>query len=318
MKQICGLLLLLFVLLFVVSCTPTEATELPTVVPTKVELTNTSVSPTAIPIVTATLQPPCDPFSTDFCITDGHFILQRPIHPPANDLVDTSYRYGSTANGMRDPHHGVEFGNPTGTPVYAAADGVVMFAGSDQEVIYSPWTDFYGNVVVIKHEEDLFTLYAHLSKTGVQSGQPVSAGDKIGEVGMTGVAIGSHLHFEVRQGNGQDYYATQNPELWLILAKNIHGSPSGALMISVVDQNHELVNSAEYTIRYHPDQPGQPVETYYGSTYPADMLNGEENIALSDLPAGKYRIAIESNGKVYERWAKVESGKLTQVVIIVR
>ena len=61
----------------------------------------------------------------DYCITDGHFLFQRPIKSPANTSVDETYRYASTANGTRDPHHGVEFLNKFGTPVYAAGDGVV-------------------------------------------------------------------------------------------------------------------------------------------------------------------------------------------------
>jgi hypothetical protein len=309
---------LLLFLPFLLSCTNVEATESVAIAVTKVVSTGTALPATPLPSFTPTSVPRCDPLNVDFCVTDGHFILHRPVQPPANNLVDASYRYGSTANGTRDPHHGVEFGNPTGTPVYAAADGVIVFAGTDEEAWYSPWTEFYGNLVVVKHAEDLFTLYAHLSQIDVQSGQPVSTGDKIGEVGMTGVAIGSHLHFEVRRGKGENYFATQNPELWLIPAEDANGHPFGALMISVLNQNDELVKLAEYTIRYQPDQPGQSVKSYYGTTYSPDMFNGEENIALGDLRAGKYRIAIESHGKVYERWVEVESGKLTTVVIIVK
>ena len=60
------------------------------------------------------------------------------------------------------------------------------------------------------------------------------------------------------------------------------------------------------------------MRSYYGTTYSADMLKGDENAVLGELPAGRYRIAIERNGKVYERWVEVESGKLTQVVFVVK
>jgi hypothetical protein len=232
--------------------------------------------------------------------------------------VDPTYPYGSTANGTRDPHHGVEFVNPSGTPVYAAGQGTVIFAGPDQEAVYSLWENYYGNLVVIQHEDDLFTLYAHLSKIDIQKDQRVFAGDKIGEVGRTGVAIGSHLHFEVRRGHGEDYFATQNPVMWLIPAKDANGNPFGVMMLSIVDEDNHLMSGAEFTIQYYLDKSELPVKSYYGATYSSDMLNGDENFALGGLPNGQYRIAVEMNGQIGERWVEVQSGKLTQVVFIVK
>lgn len=306
-------------LIMLVSCANPKALEIPTgVVNTKIIPTNTFLPPTSFPSVTPVQEISCDLFTTDFCITEGHFVLQRPIDPPANDLIDSTYTYGSTANGTRDPHHGVEFSNPSGTPIYAAAGGVVLFAGTDSEAIYSPWPNYYGNFIVVQHSDKLFTLYAHLSKIGVEAGQNVLAGDKIGEVGRTGVAIGSHLHFEVRRGSGEDYFATQNPELWLMPAKDANGDPFGTLMISVVDQDHNLIKYAEFTIQYHPEKSGPRAKSYYGTTYSPDMLNGEENAVLGELSAGHYRIAVNANGKMYEGWVEVESGKLTQVVFFTK
>jgi hypothetical protein len=224
--------------------------------------------------------------------------------------------YGSTANGTREPHHGVEFPNPSGTPVYAAAEGTVIFAGPDRQALYSPWQNFYGNLIVIRHANELFTLYAHLSKVDVKEGQRVLEEEKIGEVGRTGVAIGSHLHFEVRRGNAEDYFATQNPELWLAPAKDTQGNSFGTLMLSVLDQKRHLCN-AKFTIQYYQDGSKSPAKSYYGITYSDDMLSGEENAVLGDLTTGQYRIAIERNGQLYDRWVAVESGKLTQVVFIV-
>jgi hypothetical protein len=308
-------------LLILASCANIELTPTQVVVSTKIIPTNTTFLPTPVPSSTAAAlaaEAPCDPVIVDFCITEGHFTLQRPIEPPANDRVETTYRYASTANGARDPHHGVEFINPSGTPVYAAGRGTVIFAGPDREAVYSPWENFYGNLVVIAHKDGLFTLYAHLSKIDVESGEEVFTTDKIGEVGRTGVAIGSHLHFEVRRGDGEDYFATQNPELWLVPVKDTNGIPFGALRMSVVDQDHKLIRYAELTIRYHLDRSQRHVKSYYGVTYSSDMLNGEENAVLSELPAGHYRIAVKANSQVYERWVEVESGKLTQVIFIVK
>lgn len=312
-------LLPLLNLLFLIACAPQiGAAETHVAFATTVIPTSTSLPPTRIPPLTATRENLCNPFEVDFCITDGRFIFQRPIHPPANDLIDPSYRYGSTANGTREPHHGVEFLNPSGTPVYAAADGTVMFAGLDDVAVYAPWGNFYGNLVVLQHESGLSTVYAHLSRVDVAVGQQVRAGDQLGEVGMTGVAIGSHLHFEVRQGQAEDYFATQNPELWLAPATDAGGQPLGVLMISVVDESRELIKHAEFTAQYYPASSGGRSKTYYGTTYAAELLTGEENAVLGELPAGQYRVAVETNGKVYDRRVEVESGKLTQVVLVVR
>jgi len=285
-------------------------TPIVTVVP---EVTFTMVVPSA-----TTTQIACDPFAVDFCITEGHFIFQNPVFPPDNTFVDTTYRYGSTQNGSREPHHGVEFLNKFGTPVHAAGDGLVQFAGPDKEALYSPWRDFYGNVVVVRHKNDMYTLYAHLSKIDVQEGDEVKAGDLIGEVGQSGVATGSHLHFEVRMGgDGTDYFSTQNPELWLIPNKNENGDYLGAISFSVLSQDSKF-QFVEFTARYFREKNGTKIKSHYIVTYPRDMALGEENAALGDLPPGYYYVALKSNGQIFERWVEVESGKLTKVVIIVK
>ena len=276
-------------------------------------LPSTSIPiPTIIETATATIIP-CDSKVEDFCISEGHFIFQRPIRSPFNNSVDPTYPYGSTARGTRDPHHGVEFQSPFGTPVHAAGDGVVLYAGLDEKAIYSPWANFYGNLIVIAHKNDLFTLYAHLSKIDVKSGDAIHEGDKIGEVGQSGAATGSHLHFEVRHGDVEDYFSTVNPELWLASTRNDHG----AIAISVVDQNAEF-QIAELTISYYLDRSQPPVMSYYANTYSRDLAAGEENAAVSDLTPGDYRIAFTMNGRVYERWVAVKSGRLTQVVFVVK
>jgi len=230
--------------------------------------------------------------------------------------VDPTYRYGSTANGTRDPHHGVEFPNPSGTPVHAAANGTVIFAGADEEAIYAPWGNFYGNLVVIEHNDNLFTLYAHLSQINVEEGQKVLAGEKIGEVGRTGAAIGSHLHFEVRRGKAEDYFATQNPELWLSPAKDAGGNPFGALVISLIDGDGHFIKLANFTIGYYSDRSQPLIRAYYATTYSPDLLDAEESVAFSELSAGLYRIVVETNGQIIERWVDVEWGKRTEVVFV--
>ena len=90
------------------------------------------------------------------------------------------------------PHQGIDLPAPIGTPVFAAADGRVVYAGSGIRG--------YGNLVVLKHPGDLLTVYAHNSVLLVSEGQTVRAGDRIALVGQSGHATGPHLHFEVRTG----------------------------------------------------------------------------------------------------------------------
>jgi len=87
----------------------------------------------------------------------------------------------------------VDLGAARGTPIRAAADGVVIVSRN-----CGAWNGGYGNYVVITHGNGTQTLYAHMSHTIVSSGETVSAGQTIGYVGMTGLTTGPHLHFEVR------------------------------------------------------------------------------------------------------------------------
>lgn len=89
----------------------------------------------------------------------------------------------------RRKHNGVDLAAPTGTPVYATADGIV---GKAQ------WFSSYGLYIRIDHGADLETRYAHMSKLAVAAGERVRKGDIIGYVGSTGRSTGPHLHYEVR------------------------------------------------------------------------------------------------------------------------
>lgn len=92
-------------------------------------------------------------------------------------------------NGRGAMHAGIDFKGPIGSPIYAAADGRVTFAGQKSG---------YGNAIEITHANGLLTRYAHLSRIGVRVGQQVAAGTTIGGLGSTGRSTGPHLHFEVR------------------------------------------------------------------------------------------------------------------------
>jgi murein DD-endopeptidase MepM/ murein hydrolase activator NlpD len=102
-------------------------------------------------------------------------------------------------------HPGIDIDGVTGDPVVAAFGGTVTGAGPPP-VGYSG----YGTIVAIDHGNGMDTLYAHLSRVEVATGQVVQAGQLIGAIGMTGVATGDHLHFEVRVAD-----VPVDPMLWL-------------------------------------------------------------------------------------------------------
>jgi murein DD-endopeptidase MepM/ murein hydrolase activator NlpD len=91
--------------------------------------------------------------------------------------------------GTQRAHLGVDFAAPTGTPVRTVGDGLVEFAGVQRG---------YGNVIFVRHRNSQVTVYAHLSRIGVRTGQRVAQGEFIGNVGSTGMSTGPHLHFEFR------------------------------------------------------------------------------------------------------------------------
>ena len=273
-------------------------------------------------------------------ILPSHFLLARPIAPPGNSLIEASYRYGSTQRGKRVLHHGVEMENDLGTPVLSTADGVVVVAGNDQEIAYGPKTNFYGHLVVLKHDfpvlgQPLYTLYAHLSQVSVKVGEIVRTGQVIGQVGMTGWAIGYHLHFEVRMGKNS-YENTRNPELWLQPPSDKTGQPTGALAGRIVNRNGQPMRVAKVVltpedappeenriiVETYDDQPmartdltiQEPLEDYALVPYSHQTLGRDdlwrEDFAISNLPSGKYLFSFTVK-KVYTLEIEIRPGQLT-------
>lgn len=281
---------------------------LPTSTPILVEVASSTATETLIPLTLTVTPIPCDPSTADYCIVDGTFLFQRPIQLPNNTVTDLTYAYASTQNGRRDPHHGVEFQNDFGTPVHAAGDGVVVFADVDKQTKFSPWTNFYGNVVVIQHANEMYTLYAHLSSILVRVGDTVNAGDEIGQVGATGGATGSHLHFEVRVGSEyMDHFSTQNPELWI-------QPPSGTGAISItLSTSYERNYERPLVISRYADASNELLYSYYITSYTKGFEMNFEDAVLSNLVPGRYKVAFSDSSGLKERFVFVEAGRLTEV-----
>lgn len=119
-------------------------------------------------------------------------LARLPTSMPLDDYSYLSSSYGWRRNpvtGRYAMHEGVDFAAPRGTPILAAAGGVVLQAGPEAG---------YGNMVEIDHGDGLATRYAHASQVLVKPGDLVARGQLIARVGSSGQSTGSHLHFEVR------------------------------------------------------------------------------------------------------------------------
>lgn len=134
----------------------------------------------------------------DYFNERGESVRKALLRTPVDGARITS-GFGMRINpilGYSKMHRGVDFGAPPGTPIMAAGDGIVDMAG---------WNAGYGNYVRVRHNEQYGTAYAHMSRiaSGLRKGTHVRQGQVIGYVGMTGLATGPHLHYEVLVHNQQ-------------------------------------------------------------------------------------------------------------------
>jgi murein DD-endopeptidase MepM/ murein hydrolase activator NlpD len=130
--------------------------------------------------------------TVDYFDEKGQSIKKGLLRTPVDGARVTS-RFGMRNHpilGYSKMHKGVDFGAPTGTPIYAAGDGTIAEVG---------FKGAYGRYVRIRHNNGLATAYAHMSRfgRGIQTGKRVEQGDVIGYVGSTGRSTGPHLHYEV-------------------------------------------------------------------------------------------------------------------------
>lgn len=229
------------------------------------------------------------------------------------------YPYGGTQRGVFQVHSGVDFPASRFTPVLAADDGIVIFAGDDRGQTIGRHPDYYGNLVIIEHDSrppegsTFTTLYGHLEDVAVRLGERVTTGQQIGRVGATGVALGAHLHFEVRIGNPFSFFNTRNPDLYL------YPQTDTAMIVGLVtDTNGERVPEVPVLIRRVGGS--TTFETY---TYAADVVNAStgwgENFVRGDIRPGDYEIIITTywGQNVFRETVTLETDNATWIEAVI-
>jgi hypothetical protein len=213
-------------------------------------------------------------------------------------------------------HQGVEFNNPEGTPVHAVGDGLVVFAGP---------AEAGANTVAIRHDRKwqdsyVYTVYYHNSSLAVKTGERVQAGDLIARVGHTGRATNDHLHLEVHVAATMDSVQivnkdnrfpsfTVNPQLWI---EPLPGT--GIVAGKVVDATGKAIPGARVygLVQPYPEEtPYSFAETYQDKAH-SDPAYGDQ-FAVGDVPAGRYLLGVEINGKKVWRTVNVQAGKVSWV-----
>jgi murein DD-endopeptidase MepM/ murein hydrolase activator NlpD len=127
--------------------------------------------------------------STQWFEASGVGETRGQMNSPVNGRITSGFGYRRhPILGYKKMHTGIDFGAPSGAPIYAATDGVVAYAGRKGG---------YGNFVQLNHGGDLATGYAHMSRIAARPGQRVRGGQIIGYVGSTGLSTGPHLHYEL-------------------------------------------------------------------------------------------------------------------------
>ncbi|MEO8082565.1 MAG: M23 family metallopeptidase [Ardenticatenales bacterium] len=243
----------------------------------------------------------------------------RPFDPPDLAIPERSYLYGTNAEGTLLLHHGDDLGAPSGSDVRAIGDGTVVYAGLDTKRLFGPMADFYGRLVVIGHADGgadasagatLYSLYGHLSSTSVGAGRRVRRGDVIGKVGMAGIALGPHLHLEIRV-DPFDYEATRNPLLYIAPV-----SGTGVVVARVLDAVGRPLDKAMVGL-FALD--GGERWVAQARTYPADHVHPSEpwgeNVAFNDLPPGRYALQTIHHSQTVRTEFMIAADRATYAVL---
>ncbi|WP_281647649.1 peptidoglycan DD-metalloendopeptidase family protein [Parendozoicomonas sp. Alg238-R29] len=181
---------------------------------------------------------------SDYYSADGKSMRKSFIRTPV-DFTRISSRFNPNrlhpVFKTKRPHRGVDYAAPTGTPIKASGDGVVKFSGRQNG---------FGNVVFIKHPNNIVTVYAHQSRIarGLRKGQRVKQGQTIGYVGQTGWATGPHLHYEFRvNGVHRNPLTIKLPDAQPLVASEINDfrSLTRVMLAELEQKSATLLASAE-------------------------------------------------------------------------
>ena len=240
-----------------------------------------------------------------------HFYFARPIAADNVNWPLAQYRYGGVFFAPDIVHTGVDIDAAMNTPILATGAGTVVSAdwGLYTEAPGNQ-ADPYGQAVVVRHDfgyndQALYTIYAHMSQITAVVGQRVVTGDVLGLVGDTGATTGPHLHFEIRLGRNT-FYNTFNPELWTAPPQGW-----GVLVGRLMDEDKKLLTRIQVQVR--PDPSGLPIRTV--RTYGVGAVNSDpyyqENMVLSDLPAGLYKITLLYDDEEKQTWVEIFPGQVS-------
>ncbi len=320
--------IILLLVIFLISCTATNTETIPTQTPVIAGGTaiqpplefEATPHPTVEPFRFVLPTPGAEPVSgwrpplypVPWAVSPyDHFYFARPIAADNVNWPLAEYRYGGVFFAPNIVHTGVDIDASEGAPILVAGPGTVVSAGWGLYTeVPGNESDPYGQAVVVRHdfgykEQTLYTIYAHMSEIIAVEGQRLETGDVIGLVGDTGATTGPHLHFEVRLGKNS-FYNTYNPELWMAPPQGW-----GVLVGRVTDEKGELLNQYPIEVRPLPSEvPLRKVLTYAEGSVNADPYY-QENLALSDLPAGIYKVLMNYKDKDVQLFVEIFPGQVT-------
>ncbi len=309
-------------------------TPTPTTTPTFTPSPTATLTPTITPIPISRTCPEPIPEKPDYqhgflpptfwptpapAAAEPHFWLGRPLPGSEPFNLNQWLPYGWDAYRYL-LHNGTDIAEPQGTPLLAAADGIVVTAGEDINELYGWRCDWYGHLVVVQLDQSwqgqpVYYLYGHVQNIIVAVGQRVTQGEPLAEIGMGGAALLPHLHLEVRVGTNE-FASTRNPLLWYTLDESRgviagrlvdpEGRPWQGIVIEAIGRSENNAEERPRTWSYLGDPQNliHPDEIY------------AENFVLGDLQPGLYEIRVTVQGVQYRTEVTVDAAAISTIEIV--